>query len=85
MHFRRAMPMMVAISCVLCSLSGAEVELVPGVPIEREIARGETHAYQIKLAAGQYLQAVADQRGIDLRTPFHSSTHSRAPSALSQP
>lgn len=67
MHFRRAMPMMVAISCVLCSLSGAEVELVPGVPIEREIARGETHAYQIKLAAGQYLQAVADQRGIDLQ------------------
>jgi hypothetical protein len=41
-------------------------ELVPGVPIERELAGGEVHAYRITLAAGQYLHVVVDQRGIDV-------------------
>jgi tetratricopeptide (TPR) repeat protein len=39
---------------------------VPGVPIERELAGGETHTYHITLAAGQYLRVVVDQRGIDV-------------------
>jgi CHAT domain-containing protein/Tfp pilus assembly protein PilF len=46
---------------------GAHTELVPGVPIERELAGGETHVYQVTLAAGQYLHAVAEQRGIDIQ------------------
>jgi enterochelin esterase family protein len=37
-----------------------------GKPIERELAGGEVHAYQIKLAAGQFLHAVVEQRGIDI-------------------
>ena len=37
-----------------------------GKPIERELAGGQSHAYQIALAAGQYLHVVAEQRGIDV-------------------
>src|SRR5262249_46100465 len=40
--------------------------LTLGVPIERELAGGETHAYQVTLSVGQYLHAVVDQRGIDV-------------------
>jgi tetratricopeptide (TPR) repeat protein len=40
--------------------------LEEGRPIERELAGGETHAFQVTLAAGQYLRAVVDQRGIDV-------------------
>jgi CHAT domain-containing protein len=37
-----------------------------GKPVERELAGGQSHAYQIALAEGQFLQAVAEQRGIDV-------------------
>ncbi len=40
--------------------------LEPGKPIERELAGGESHYYQIALGAGEYLHAVVDQRGIDV-------------------
>jgi len=40
--------------------------LEEGRPIERELAGGETHAFQVTLAAGQYLRVVVDQRGIDV-------------------
>src|SRR5262245_40027348 len=40
--------------------------LEPGIPIERELAGGQAHSYQITLAADQYLLAVVDQRGIDV-------------------
>ncbi len=40
--------------------------LVHGQTIERELASGETHSYQITLAAGQYLHVVVDQRSYDL-------------------
>jgi hypothetical protein len=33
---------------------------------ERELAGDQSHAYQIALAAGQYLHVVAEQRGIDV-------------------
>jgi CHAT domain-containing protein/Tfp pilus assembly protein PilF len=36
-----------------------------GKPIERELAGGQSHAYQITLAAGQYLNVVIEQRSID--------------------
>ena len=42
------------------------VTLELGKPIERELAGGQSHSYQITLAAGQYLHAVVDQRGIDV-------------------
>jgi CHAT domain-containing protein/Tfp pilus assembly protein PilF len=41
-------------------------QLEPGKPIERELAGGQSHSYQMTLAAGQYVKLVIDQRGIDL-------------------
>ncbi|HMY71592.1 MAG TPA: CHAT domain-containing protein [Blastocatellia bacterium] len=35
-------------------------------PIERGLSGGEIHRYTVKLAAGQYLQMRAEQRGIDI-------------------
>jgi CHAT domain-containing protein/Tfp pilus assembly protein PilF len=40
--------------------------LESGKPIERELAGGQFHSYQVTLAADQYLFAVVEQRGIDL-------------------
>src|SRR5262245_3700325 len=40
--------------------------LETGKPIERELAGGQSHLYQITLAAGQYLSVVVDQRGVDV-------------------
>ena len=33
-------------------------------PIERELSGGQSHVYEITLTAGQYLNAVVEQRGI---------------------
>src|SRR5439155_20768978 len=33
---------------------------------ERELAGGQTHTYQIKLTAGQFLRVVVEQKGIDV-------------------
>jgi tetratricopeptide (TPR) repeat protein len=47
--------------------SDAEVRtLKVGEPVERELAGGEQHAYQITLSAGQFLHVIAEQRGIDV-------------------
>lgn len=35
-------------------------------PIERELSGGQSHAYQISLAADQFLYVLVDQRGIDV-------------------
>lgn len=35
-------------------------------PIERELAGGQSHSYQLQLDAGQYANLVVDQRGIDI-------------------
>jgi tetratricopeptide (TPR) repeat protein len=40
--------------------------LEEGRPVERELAGGETNAFQVALAAGQYLRVVVNQRGIDI-------------------
>jgi hypothetical protein len=40
--------------------------LVPGKPSERELAGGGSYSYSIALEAGQYLEVVVDQRGIDV-------------------
>ncbi len=37
-----------------------------GEPVERELAGGQQHAYQITSSAGQYLNVVVEQRGIDV-------------------
>ena len=41
-------------------------QLEPGKPIERELTGGQSHSYQITLAAGQYVRLAVDQRGIDV-------------------
>ncbi len=37
-----------------------------GKPVERELAGGQVHDYQIQPSADYYLHAVVDQRGIDV-------------------
>jgi CHAT domain-containing protein/Tfp pilus assembly protein PilF len=37
-----------------------------GKPVERELAGGQTHTYELRLAAGQYFEVVVEQRGIDV-------------------
>src|SRR5688500_12221421 len=40
--------------------------LQKGKPVERELKGGETHSYRVALAAGQYVHAVVEQKGIDV-------------------
>src|SRR5262249_22950544 len=47
--------------------------LEPGQSIEREIAGGESHAYQLTLASGQYARVIVDQRGIDVAVTVFGS------------
>lgn len=41
-------------------------ELNPGQSVEREIAGGESHTYQITLESGQFMRVLVEQKGIDL-------------------
>ena len=41
-------------------------QLTPGNPLEREIAAGQEHHYEVVMQAGQFLKAVVDQRGVDV-------------------
>jgi CHAT domain-containing protein/tetratricopeptide (TPR) repeat protein len=40
--------------------------LIPGQPVEREIAGGQSHPYQITLKAGQFIRLLAVQRGSNI-------------------
>src|SRR5262245_3433840 len=60
---------------ILASLAGAisaaqatqdARELAPGVSIERELSRGEAHAYRITLIEGQYLRAIVKGEDINI-------------------
>lgn len=46
--------------------SGDQQLPLAGAPITRELSGGQSHSYQLKLAAGQYLQVSVDQRGCDV-------------------
>src|SRR5262245_8943582 len=43
-------------------------KLAPGAPVEREIAEGQTHQYEVTLAADTVLFAEIDQLGADVTT-----------------
>src|SRR5258708_34169059 len=43
--------------------------LVLGIPIERALISGESHSYQVALAADQYLQVEVAQRGVNVILP----------------
>lgn len=45
--------------------------------VEQEIGGGETHYYQFTLEAGQYLQLVLEQRGVDVVTSLLTSAGER--------
>lgn len=45
--------------------SQSPTALVPEKPIEREIAAGETHSYQIALSQNQYLRVLLDRKGLN--------------------
>jgi tetratricopeptide (TPR) repeat protein len=52
--------------------------LEPGRPgEERELAANGVDAYEVALAAGQYLRATVDQRGIDVAVDLFAPDHSR--------
>ena len=55
--------------CLSVSAQGTQTPqtLAPGQPVEREIDRGQTHAYRISLAAGQFMRVVVEQRGMDVK------------------
>src|SRR6185295_19470452 len=40
--------------------------LEPAQPIERELAGGATHRYQVNLGAEEFLYLIVDQQGIDV-------------------
>src|SRR5262245_35852328 len=40
--------------------------LITGAPVERELAGGQSHRYQLTLTEGQYVRLVVEQRGIDV-------------------
>src|SRR5215510_13936400 len=53
--------------CMFCAVSHAQgLKLEPGKSVEREIAGGQSHTYQITLRAGQFIRVVVEQKGIDL-------------------
>jgi CHAT domain-containing protein/Tfp pilus assembly protein PilF len=55
------------IAAVSSDQADADVRpLESGKPIEREIAGGQSHFYNVMLAPDQYLHLIVDQRGIDV-------------------
>src|ERR1044072_2062426 len=53
--------------CLLCvTAPGQETQLEPGKAVEGEIAGGESHTYQISLAAGQFVRFRLEQRALDM-------------------
>jgi CHAT domain-containing protein/Tfp pilus assembly protein PilF len=55
-----------AASASLQEADAPPTPLTPGQMIERPLKGGETHSFQVSLAAGQYLCVEVEQRGIDI-------------------
>ena len=65
----KSIPVALMFCCLLLGVSAQaaqEQKLESGKPIEREIAGGEAHTYQFKLAAGQFARVVVEQLVIDV-------------------
>ncbi|HKQ79523.1 MAG TPA: tetratricopeptide repeat protein [Blastocatellia bacterium] len=57
----------IAISLTGLAQTGQEArQLEPARPVEREIAGGQTHTYQINLTAGRFMRVVVEQRSADV-------------------
>jgi len=59
--------------------------LEPGTPIERDLAGGEIHAYQIALAVGQYLEVTVEQHGIEVSVAILGPNGNQVLEVESQP
>ncbi len=55
-----------ALGQTVAQQGGAERELQPGVPLERELPRGEHHNYRVSIISGQYFQLVVDAHGVPI-------------------
>src|SRR6185369_1432605 len=55
-----------ATSCAFSQLVQNSIPLEQGKPIQRELAGGESHSYQLNVATGQYAYVIVDQKGIDV-------------------
>ena len=53
-------------SAILQDTERLAVPLQPGIPLERKLAGGESHLYEIKMTSEQFLGVAVDQRGIDV-------------------
>ena len=60
-------------SAVVARAGQEPAALEQGNPIERELAGGQQHIYQITLAGGQYASVVVEQRGIDLAAELQTT------------
>jgi hypothetical protein len=57
------LPLALSLLCVIAHAQ--EDKLEPGQVIEREIACGQSHTFQLTLQAGQFVRFRLDQRSID--------------------
>src|ERR1044072_9364081 len=55
-----------AMTCAFPQTVEKSILLEERKPIERELAGGESHSYQINVATGQYAYVIVDQKGIDV-------------------
>jgi CHAT domain-containing protein len=58
--------LLAAFAAVLTLAGQTPRELTLGSPVESELAGGQTHSYQVTAEAGKFVQAIAEQRGIDV-------------------
>jgi tetratricopeptide (TPR) repeat protein len=59
---------MVAVLRALLALAGSgATPLAPGSVVERELKPADSHVYEIELRQGEYLHAVIEQRGADVK------------------
>lgn len=67
MLIRRYLLLILSLSAVCVQAQVTQpLKLESGKPVEREIAGGESHTYPMKLAPGQFLRVVVQQKSIDV-------------------
>jgi CHAT domain-containing protein len=59
-------------SSLLYPLQGDIGALEPKIPVERELAGGQTHSYRVSLMAGKYLRVMVEQKGVDVAMTLFS-------------
>ena len=59
--------LVVAASDLLAQVPSNNQFILPGERVERDIAGGESHGYQIRLTVGQFMRVVAEQKAIDVK------------------